>query len=235
MDLPAQPPDLPAVSPRRLTSYRYIAECLTHEAAWHQSHGAGRGFLGSGMLYYAFAYTLRAKVAVCLGSGGGFVPRVLRQVQRDLALPKSVTYLVDANRPEAGWGSPQWLAEESFFRKEFPDVEVIFATTTDAFHRIFVPQGLRIDYLHIDADHSYEACLEDYEHYRSLMAESFAISIHDTDTPTVARVIDELRKLEDVELIDFPDIGHGAAFVRPRLPATAPKLYWARTSEPAKA
>ncbi len=180
------------------------------------------------MLYYGFAYAMRARIAVCLGSGGGFVPRLLCQAQRDMRRPGCHTFLVDADRPQAGWGRPRWLSEESLFRKEFPEAIIIVATTADAFANFFVPKGIRIDYLHIDADHSYEGCMADFDNYLSIMAQSFVISIHDTSLPTVARVVDEVRKREGLELIDLPDLGRGVAFVRPRLPATAPKLYWPR-------
>ena len=52
---------------------------MCREAAWKESHAATASFLGSGILYYSFTYMLKAKVAVCLGSGGGFVPRLMRQ------------------------------------------------------------------------------------------------------------------------------------------------------------
>lgn len=225
MDRPEQQIAKPRSREQGLVSGEYAAEFLTSEASWHAGHGAAEWYLGGGMMYYAFVYAMRAKVAVCLGSGGAFVPRVMRQAQRDLRLPGSMTYLVDANLPEAGWGSPQWLSEESVFRKEFPEVKIIMETTDQAFEKFFVPQGVRIDYLHIDADHSYEGCMGDFDNYRSIMAESFVISIHDTDMATVSRVVDELRKRDGLELIDFPDIGRGVAFVRPRLPAKARKLY----------
>ena len=41
--------------------------------------------LAAGMIYYSLAYSLKARTCVNLGSGGGFVPRMLRQAQRDLA------------------------------------------------------------------------------------------------------------------------------------------------------
>src|SRR5712671_1293470 len=132
MDRSAQVHGPPGSQQHQLLDWDYAAKYLTSEAPWHRGHGATLGFLGGGMLYYAFVYAIRARVAVCLGSGGGFVPRILRQAQRDMRRSRSVTYLVDANLPEAGWGSPQWLSEKSLFRKEFPEVRIILATTTDA-------------------------------------------------------------------------------------------------------
>src|SRR5256885_7435483 len=88
-----------------------IGEYLMRDAPWSGSHGADQDYLGMGLLYYAIVYALKAQIAVCLGSGGGFVPRVMRQAQRDLGIGEtSQTILVDGNHPAAGWGSPTWLA-----------------------------------------------------------------------------------------------------------------------------
>src|SRR4051812_20243373 len=128
MDGPAQENAPPNSRKHRLVNEEYAAQYLTSNACWHRSHGTTGPFLGGAMLYYAFAYALRARIAVCLGSGGGFVPRVLRQAQRDLRLARSRTFLVDANRQEAGWGCPNWLSKDSLFRKEFPEVTILLNT-----------------------------------------------------------------------------------------------------------
>ncbi len=228
MDGSSQSSGLPGSLEQRLVNEAYVEKYLTSEAHWHRSHAASQGFLGGGMLYYGFAYALRARMCVCLGSGGGFVPRVLRQAQRDMGLSRSHTILVDANLRDAGWGKPKWLPKGSMLRKEFPEILIVLNTTDAAFHKFFVPRGIKIDYLHIDADHSYEACLADFDNYSSIMAKSFVISIHDTDMPTVARVVEDLRKRDGLELIDLPDLGRGVAFVRPRLPANQEKLYFVK-------
>src|ERR1700686_421866 len=122
-----------------------IAQALTHEAPWCGSHGAEDDYLGMGLVYYGITYMLRARIAVCLGSGGGFVPRLMRQAQRDLEqADHSRTILVDANRPEAGWGSPAWLSPTSFFRQSYGDVEIVLQTTEAAARKFFAPQGLQI-------------------------------------------------------------------------------------------
>lgn len=69
-----------------------------------------------GLIYYGFVYAQQAEVAVCLRLGGGFVPRMMRQAQRDLGIAdRARTILVDANRPQAGWGAPAWLDEQLVF------------------------------------------------------------------------------------------------------------------------
>ena len=91
----------------------FIRSTLTASDPWCQSHGAEENstFLGAGMLYYALCYAMQCKTCVCLGSGGGFVPRMMRQAQRDLGLPESRTILVDgtpyvSDTKKNIWGEP---------------------------------------------------------------------------------------------------------------------------------
>ena len=41
------------------------------------THGATDLHLGDGMIVYSVIQMMRAKVCVCLGSGGGFIPRIM--------------------------------------------------------------------------------------------------------------------------------------------------------------
>ena len=45
----------------------------------------------------------------------------------------------------------------------------------------FVKEDIKIDYLHIDGDHSYEGVKKDFELYSTIMSENGIITIHDTD------------------------------------------------------
>jgi len=210
----------------QLINRELITQALTHEAPWCGSHGAEDDYLGMGLVYYGITYMLRAKIAVCLGSGGGFVPRLMRQAQRDLEqADHSRTILVDANRPEAGWGSPTWLSPTSFFRQSYGDVEIVLETTEDAAKTFFEPQGLTIDYLHIDADHSFGGCLADFRFYRPFLHEGSVVTLHDTNFTEagVKHVVEYLRTRGDCEVVDFPDVGVGTAVVR-IIAAGAPQL-----------
>jgi hypothetical protein len=194
-----------------------VTDYLTRDAAWEWSHGAEGDYLGMGLFYYSLVYGSKARVAVCLGSGGGFVPRLLRQAQRDLGLAEtSRTILIDGNNPAAGWGSPAWLAEDSFFRNAFPDIEVIIEYTSEAAEEIFARHDLAIDYLHIDADHSFAACLSDFKTYRRFLHEGSIVTLHDTNCAGagVKHVVEYIRTLPDCEVVDFPNIGEGTALVR---------------------
>ena len=189
-----------------------IKNWLLKDETFHRSHGARDNHLGSGILYYGLAYSFKAKLCVCLGSGSGFVPRCMRQAQFDLDMKDSSTILVDANMPEAGWGKPDYFAGSSFFKENF-DVRIIEKTTSDALSYF---QGLQIDYLHIDADHSYDGAKHDLTEYSKLLSKKSVITMHDTipRKAGVWRVIEEARG--EFDLVDLP-LNMGVAILTRKL------------------
>jgi hypothetical protein len=207
-----------------LVDSTFVQSMLTVDDPWCKSHGAGNGsaHLGAGIIYYALAYSLRAKTCVCLGSGGGFVPRLMRQAQRDLQLEDSRTILVDG-APYVGkdrkdiWGSPSWLDDDSTFRKNYGDVEIVLQLTRDAFQEKFLPEKLQIDYLHIDADHHYDGVKEDWEMFRTLVPNHGVITFHDTvnyrEPCGVPQLVDEIREGGVYDVVNLP-IAYGTAIVR---------------------
>ena len=48
------------------------------------THGATDLHLGDGLLIYSVIQYMRAKTCVCLGSGGGFIPRIISQARMEL-------------------------------------------------------------------------------------------------------------------------------------------------------
>ena len=152
----------------------------------------------------------KAKTAVCLGSGSGFVPRLMRQAQLDLGIPNSQTILIDANI-QSHWGDPDYHDKDCFFTKNF-DIQIRKELTMEG-AKNFKPN--EIDYLHIDADHSYEAVLEDFMTYKNLVGPHKVITMHDTLSKIagVQRVVQEIKKMPEFEVIDF-HIGNGTALIR---------------------
>lgn len=202
----------------------FIRSKLTADDPWCTSHGAGKDSadLGAGILYYGLAYAMKARTCVCLGSGGGFVPRLMRQAQRDLELETSRTILVDGAEAVAGerkqiWGSPDWLSENSTFRRNYPDVEIMLKLTEDAFHEDFASSGIAIDYLHIDADHHYDGVKKDWKLYRQLVPDAGVITLHDTtnyrEPCGVPQLVDEIRQGGEYEVVNLP-IAYGTAIVK---------------------
>jgi hypothetical protein len=209
----------------------FITSYVTADDPWCVSHGSGEGStdLGAGILYYALAYAHRARTCVCLGSGGGFVPRLMRQAQRDLGLEDSRTFLVDAAGTVSApgreiWGRPCWADEDSTFRRNYPEIEILFQLTKDAFHEYFVPNKVTIDFLHIDADHHYEGAKLDWDLYSTLVADDGVITLHDTvnyrEPCGVPQLVQEIRGETRYEVIDFP-ISYGTAIVRKFRPRDA--------------
>ena len=155
------------------------------------THGATDLHLGDGLLIYSAIQYMRAKTCVCLGSGGGFVPRIMSQARMDLhdhgifeGLKQmewgdvGTTILVDACNGING--VTDWAPKTSFMRQHF-GCQFIIDSTTNAFYNYFVKEDIKIDYLHIDAGHSYENVKQDFELYSSILSEHGIISIHDTD------------------------------------------------------
>jgi len=147
--------------------------------------------MGDGLLVYSAIQFMRAKVCVCLGSGGGFIPRIMTQARIDLHNQQifegdinyswgdiGITFLVDASNGVGG--KTDWMNIDSFLRKQFCP-RIIEDTTENAFYNFFIKEDIKIDYLHIDAGHSYEDVKRDFDLYSTILSENGIISIHDTD------------------------------------------------------
>ncbi len=168
----------------------YIYDSITRNedsgsVSYRWTHGANDTYMGTGIFYYAIPYFLKARVCVCLGSGGGYVPRLMVDCVHELNETQMYgedkygeVYVVDATN---GFnGEVDWSDEDSFLREKF-NPKFINTTTEDAFYNFFVKRDIKIDYLHIDADHTYEGCKLDFDLYSTIMNENGIISIHDTD------------------------------------------------------
>ncbi len=155
------------------------------------THGATDLHLGDGLMIYSLIMFNRAKICVCIGTGGGFIPRLMTQARKDLWEQKifegnnqtewgdiGTTIIVDASNGIGGF--TDWTDENSFLRQHFSP-QVILETSERAFYDYFVRQDIKIDYLHIDGDHSYEGVKKDFELYSSIMSENGIITIHDID------------------------------------------------------
>lgn len=196
--------------PNSIVNKDYIKNFINQEAPFNVFHGAKDDFLGGGLIYYSIIYAKKSNVCVCLGSGGGFVPRIMWQAQKDSNVPDFKTILIDGNMGD--WGRPNWLPENSFFRKNFPDIEIIIDTTENAAKKLS-NSGIKIDYLHIDADHSEEGAWKDFCNYLPLMSKDGVITIHDTGGGLpCARIIPRIRA-QGYSIVNFDKIGEGFAIL----------------------
>ena len=150
--------------------------------SYRWTHGANDTYLGAGIMYYSIPYFLKSQVCVCLGSGGGYVPRLMTdaiwELQETDMIEMGEVYVVDATNSVNG--EVDWSDEDSYLREKF-NPRILNTTTEDAFYNFFVKRDIKVDYLHIDADHTYEGVKKDFELYSTLMNENGIISIHDTD------------------------------------------------------
>ena len=174
----------------------YIKKFITNNddtpVPYRWTHGATDLHMGDGIMGYSIIQHMKAKNCVCIGSGGGFIPRIMTQARVDLHKQNifegngdynwgdiGTTYVVDACN---GVGGPNDLDnEESFYRKNFYP-RFIKSTSVDAYYDFFVRQDIKIDVLWIDGDHTYEGVKTDFELYSKILSDNGIIIIHDTDS-----------------------------------------------------
>lgn len=190
--------------------------------AFAYSHGgeAKNGYIGGGLFYYALTYSFKFKHAVVLGSGSGYVPIMIRQAQRDLGMEESTTTLIDANLGSNLYGWPTYHDKETYFTKNYPEVAIVQATSVEAFQRTEGTKAF-IDYMHIDANHSYESVKEDFGLWRHRIRKGGFISLHDSlfvsEHFGVDKFVAELEQEAvhggQFEIMTFP-FGDGTTLIR---------------------
>ena len=97
------------------------------------------------------------------------------------------TYIVDACNGVNG--EVYWDKEDSFFRTTFHP-KFIKKTTKKAYYDFFVKQDIKIDLLHIDANHTFDSVKEDFELYTKIVNKGGIITIHDTDKSYVDNFVE---------------------------------------------
>ena len=193
---------------------------IIKNSKWSESHGAVGNHAGMGIFYYALPYSLRASSVVCLGSGAGFVPKLAVESQRSLIkeglLGQYNVSLIDANI--GPWGLPVYTAKGV---DGYPEINLII-DKTDNCHQLFDS----IDYLHVDADHTYDQVYKDLENYGSKMNKHkvWAITVHDTknssdgDHPDIGsyRAAVDWSTKYGHDMLNFP-VGCGTAVIMPKV------------------
>jgi len=178
------------------------------------THGATDEHMGDGLVVYSIIQHMRFKNCVCIGSGGGFIPRIMTQARIDLHKQGifegngdynwgniGATYVVD---PCNGIGGQSNIDDEnSFYRSHFHP-RFIKETSENAYYNFFVPQDIKIDVLFIDGDHSYEGIKNDFELYSKLLSPNGVIIIHDTDSRFAASLIVSEDAKKDHHKFDGP-------------------------------
>jgi len=188
-----------------ILNHKYIEQEITtndgKEFRYRWSHGATNKHMGDGMILYSLMYFFKPKLSVCLGSGNGFVPRIMWTCLTDLKyegfdVNDSRVILVDAVNGVNG--NPDWTDDDSFYRNKFQS-EWLHSTTEEAYYEYFIKRDMKIDMLWIDADHTYEGIKKDFDLYSQIMTEKGIIIIHDTDKNYVDNFV-ETEEHEDYDL-----------------------------------
>ena len=178
-----------------ITNQFYIENFITTnegvDIPFRWTHGATVKHMGDGLLVYSIIQHMRAKVCVCIGSGGGFIPRIMTQARMDLWEQQifegnndknwgdiGTTYVVDACNGVGGKSDIE--DESSLFRSAFHP-RFIKETSEKAYYDFFVKQDIKIDVLFIDGNHSYEGVKLDFDLYSTILSDKGIIMIHDTD------------------------------------------------------
>jgi hypothetical protein len=173
----------------------YIKNNITNNGdqtvPYRWTHGATDLHMGDGIVVYSMVQHMRAKNCVCIGSGGGYIPRIITQARLDLHQQGifegngdynwgdiGTTYVVDACNGVGGMNDLE--NEDSFYRTHFYP-RFIKSTSEDAYYDFFVRQDIKIDFLFIDGDHSYEGVKLDFNLYSTILSDNGIIMIHDTD------------------------------------------------------
>ena len=95
-------------------------------------------------------------------------------------------------------------------RRHFPRIEIVKRDSADYAAEARLT-GLKIDYLHVDGDHS---SLADFKNYLPRMNDESLISFHDTDgTHPCAAIISEVKAMGH-KVIDLHFIGRGIAIIQ---------------------
>jgi hypothetical protein len=192
-------------------------DSIISDSKWSESHGAEGNHLGMGIMYYAIPYVLKAQHCVCLGSGAGFVPKLMHRAQSQLIeegiISSHKITLIDANI--GPWGLPVY--QEGI--DGYPEITLIKSMTDDAVQLVN-----NIDYLHVDADHTYDQVLNDFNNYLSKMnGDNWAMTVHDTynfsdaDHPPIGsyQAAVDFSQANDLYFTNFR-IGCGTGLIMPR-------------------
>jgi len=191
---------------RNILNHEYIEQEITtndkkSDVRYRWSHGATEKHMGDGIIVYSMMYFFKPKLSVCLGSGGGFIPRIMSKCLNDLKqegfnTDESRVILVDAVNGVNG--HPDWIDDDSFYRNNFQS-EWLHTTTEKAYYEYFIKRDMKIDVLWIDADHSLEGVKKDFDLYSQIMSENGIIMVHDTDKNYVDNFV-ETEEHEDYDL-----------------------------------
>ena len=206
---------------------------ITEKSPWAWSHGADDMHPGFGLIYYSLVYSYLSEKCVILGSGGGYIPRIIYYAQSEL-LKNNLINKIDISLVDAGNGvCGNRLYDEHGF-EDLKELKLYNNRTDDVFNEFN-----DINYLHVDADHSPNQVYADLCNYGSRMnKDNWIITCHDTHFKkdiwtnsdalykSVARWSDE----NNYNHINF-NIGRGTTLIMPNIGGLANSDYQEMVSD----
>lgn len=139
------------------------------------------------------AKTIDPKIIVEIGVYRGATLRLLTEV---LSPEGVIIGIDDYSYSHNKIFGPDWDYEE-----HDKDVRMIYSDSHGqyAFNKLkTILNGRKIDFLHIDGDHSYEGCKTDYEMYSPLVRNRGYIAFHDSSCDHVCDVVDYVSRRLDL-------------------------------------
>lgn len=198
---------------------REIKRTFTPEEAVNYSSGRFLGFIRPDQMrseiigLSKIVESLKPKIIVEIGvARGGTLFLWARLAAKDARI-------VGINLPQDGWAYRRW--KESFYQSFAAEGQTINLLSGNSQTQAMADElrrtlkGREIDFLFIDADHSYEGVKKDYLLYSPFVRKGGVIAFHDILYPPVKRLWDEVKgeKQEFVENKSLNGYGIGVLFV----------------------
>lgn len=200
---------------KSLVNTRVVSEYSNLKYADSHIYGCtqGGGFAGGGMLYYGIVSANLPKVAVVIGSGAGFVPRIVAQAQRDSEdlSPDSITYFIDADIDITSFDSGQNYGAADLVNVRLDKNLFMMKMRSSYAAQLFKNENIKIDYLHIDGDHSVKGIVEDWKYFYRLLSKDAVITFHDLNSVRDVEIaLKQIKQISPtIEYIVFNNAGVG--------------------------
>lgn len=180
------------------------------------SHGVFNDNPGEAGILYALSASTRSTLSVCIGSGQGLVPKTLREAQRRFSTQYARTILIDANKEAfPSNGKPNYFNDSVGIIPGYEEI-IVIQNFGNKCANMF--DDRTIDILYEDSDHQIETIMEHFELYKEKIKINGYFIIHDTFNSNIrctsVKVPDILEKVENWNIINFPEIGEGFTIMK---------------------